>query len=126
LAMAAGLAMLKAINETPNFHAELERKAARLEAGLKANLEATGTNGVINRVGSMMTMFFTDNKTVTSFEEAMKSDTKRYAQYFRDSLESGIYLAPSQFEAMFVSAAHTDEEIDTCIEASLKAMQNFK
>lgn len=126
LAMAAGLAMLTTIKETPNFHAELERKAARLEAGLKANLKATGTNGVVNRVGSMMTLFFTDNQTVISFDEAMKSDTKKYAQYFRDSLEAGIYLAPSQFEAMFVSAAHTDEEIDTCIAASLKALQNFK
>jgi glutamate-1-semialdehyde 2,1-aminomutase len=126
LAMAAGLAMLTAINETPDFHKELERKAARLEAGLKSNLEKTGTKGVINRIGSMMTLFFTNNSRVSSFDEAMLSDTEKYAKYFRMSLDSGIYLAPSQFEAMFVSSAHSDEDIDNCIAASLNAMLNLK
>ena len=126
LAMAAGMAMLKTLNETPNFYGELERKAARLEEGLKANLKKTETKGIVNRVGSLMTLFFTDNEQVTSFDEAMKSDTKKYAQYFRSSLENGIYLAPSQFEAMFVSMAHTDKQIDTCIAASLKAMENLR
>jgi glutamate-1-semialdehyde 2,1-aminomutase len=126
LAMAAGLAMLTAINETPGFHEELERKAARLEAGLKSNLEKSGTKGVINRVGSMLTLFFTNDSRVTSFDEAMKSDTEKYAKYFRMSLDSGIYLAPSQFEAMFVSRAHSNEDIDNCIAASLNAMLNLK
>ncbi|MDP4201809.1 MAG: glutamate-1-semialdehyde 2,1-aminomutase [Bacteroidota bacterium] len=125
LAMAAGLAMLKTLNETPNFYDELERKAKRLEEGLKANLEKTGVKGIINRVGSLMTLFFTESAQVTSFEEAMTSDTKKYADYFKTSLDSGIYQAPSQFEAMFISQAHTDEDIDRCIAASLEAMKKL-
>ncbi len=125
LAMAAGLAMLKVLNETPDFYADLNRKSARLEAGLKANLEKTGTKGVINRVGSLQTLFFTENNQVNSFDDAMKSDTDKFAKYFRNSLENGIYLGPSQFEAMFVSSAHTNDDIDNAIAASLKAMEKL-
>jgi glutamate-1-semialdehyde-2,1-aminomutase len=125
LAMAAGLAMLKTLNETPGFYDELERKAKRLEEGLKANLEKTGVKGIVNREGSLMTLFFTDSAQVTSFDEAMTSDTKKYADYFKTSLDSGIYQAPSQFEAMFISQAHTDEDIDCCIAASLEAMKKL-
>lgn len=125
LAMAAGLAMLKTLNETPGFYDELERKAKRLEEGLKANLEKTGVKGIVNRVGSLMTLFFTESAQVTSFDEAMTSDTKKYADYFKTSLDSGIYQAPSQFEAMFISQAHTDEDIDRCIAASLEAMKKL-
>jgi len=126
LAMAAGIAMLTLINETPDFYAELERKAAKLEAGLRDNLAKTGVKGVINRVGSMMTLFFTNEKQVTSLDEAMKSDTGKYADYFKMTLESGIYIAPSQFESLFVSYAHTDKDIDTIIEANLKALNQLK
>ncbi|MCF6171483.1 MAG: glutamate-1-semialdehyde 2,1-aminomutase [Bacteroidales bacterium] len=125
LAMAAGLAMLKALNETPGFYEALESKAARLENGLRENLEKTATPGVVNRVGSLLTLFFTQKEQVTSYDEAMASDTEKFANYFRHSLENGIYLAPSQFEAMFVSYAHTDEDIDKCIAASLEAMQKI-
>jgi len=125
LAMAAGMAMLKVLNETTDFYVKLDMKAAKLEAGLKANLEKTGTNGVINRVGSLLTLFFTEKKQVVSFDDAILSDTDKYAKYFGNSLENGIYLAPSQFEAMFVSDVHTEEEINNCIKASLKAMENL-
>jgi glutamate-1-semialdehyde 2,1-aminomutase len=125
LAMAAGLAMLKILNETPRFYEELERKAARLEAGLKANLDKTGTKGIVNRVGSLLTLFFTEKTQVTSFDEAMESNTEHYAHYFRESLDNGIYLAPSQFEALFISNAHSDEDIDRCIEESLKALETM-
>jgi len=126
LAMAAGIAMLTLINETPDFYAELERKAAKLESGLRDNLAKTGVKGVINRVGSMMTLFFTNETQVTSLDEAMKSDTGKYADYFKMTLESGIYVAPSQFESLFVSYAHTDKDIDTIIEANLKAINQLK
>ena len=125
LAMAAGIAMLTLINETPDFYAELERKAARLESGIRKNLLATGVKGVINRVGSMMTLFFTNEIQVTSLAEAMKSDTGKYAAYFKMSLESGIYIAPSQFESLFVSYAHTDEDIDAILDANLKALKQL-
>lgn len=126
LAMAAGLTMLKTLNDTPGFYEELERKAERLESGLRANLDLTNTKGIINRVGSLLTLFFTDENQVVSFDESMRSDTDKYAKYFRASLDNGIYLAPSQFEAMFISAAHTDNDIDMCIAASLKALEELK
>jgi len=125
LAMAAGIAMLKLINGTPDFYAELERKAAKLEAGMRNNLLSTGVKGVINRVGSMMTLFFTNENQVTSLAEAMKSDTGKYADYFKMSLESGIYIAPSQFESLFVSYAHTDKDIDAILDANLKALKQL-
>ena len=71
----------------------------------------------------MMTLFFTDSEKVTNLEEAMTADTERYASYFKLALESGIYLAPSQFECLFVSYAHTDEEIDHIIAANLQALK---
>jgi glutamate-1-semialdehyde 2,1-aminomutase len=125
LAMAAGLTMLKTLNNTPDFYTELERKAAKLESGIRANLEKTNTKAVVNRVGSLITLFFTEENQVTSFDESMRSDTDKYAKYFRASLENGIYLAPSQFEAMFVSKAHTDKDIDVCISAGLKALEEL-
>jgi glutamate-1-semialdehyde 2,1-aminomutase len=125
LAMAAGIAMLDMIEENTTLYAELERKAARLEAGILKNLAETGVPGVINRVGSMMTLFFTSEKQVTNLEEAMTSDTEQYAKYFKLSLESGIYLAPSQFECLFVSSAHTDEDIDRMIVANLEALKGM-
>ena len=125
LAMAAGTVMLKTLKNNPQIYQELERKAARLEAGLKANLEKAGLPGIINRVGSMMTLFFTDEKKVENFNQAMKSDTSRYAAYFRKSLEAGIYLAPSQFECLFISDAHSDTDIDRMIRSSKEAMKNM-
>ncbi len=126
LAMAAGIAMLTMIDETADLYPEMERKAARLEEGILKNLEETGVKGVINRVGSMMTLFFTDLKLVTNLDEAMTADTAKYAGYFKLSLESGIYLAPSQFECLFVSYAHSDKDIDTMIAANLQALKQMK
>jgi glutamate-1-semialdehyde 2,1-aminomutase len=124
LAMAAGITMLKELNK-PGFYAALERKAARLEKGLKENLEKTGHKAVINRVGSLMTLFFNEAEKLESFDDVMKSDSEKYGRYFRAALNSGIYLAPSQFEAAFVSNAHSDEDIDTTIKASLLALQQL-
>jgi glutamate-1-semialdehyde 2,1-aminomutase len=108
LAMVAGYTTLQIINNTPGFYAKLDEKSAKLEAGIRANIEKTGVKATINRVGSMMTLFFTEVSKVNSFDDAMKSDTAKYADYFKMALQSGIYLAPSQFEAAFVSAAHTE------------------
>ncbi|TVQ94899.1 MAG: glutamate-1-semialdehyde-2,1-aminomutase, partial [Bacteroidetes bacterium] len=102
LAMAAGLATLKIIDETPGFHKNLEEKSARLEKGLRENLKQTGHKGVINRVGSMITLFFTELDAVKSFDDANQSDTEKFSRYFRAMLNQGIYLPPSQFEAAFI------------------------
>lgn len=107
LATAAGLSVLRRLRD-PAVYEELERRAARLEAGLAAF-------GRVNRVGAMLTLFNTDGE-VRDFEDAQACDTERYAALFRHLLANGIYIAPSQFEAMFVSLAHGDEEIDRTIE----------
>jgi len=125
LAMAAGSTMLKLIKNTADFYPELERKAKKLEEGIRSNLKETGIKAVLNRVGSMMTLFFTDEEKVSSYEEAMSANTKRYAEYFKLSLESGMYIAPSQFECLFVSYAHTDEDIDNIINANLNALKQL-
>ena len=125
LAMAAGSTMLKLILNTADFYPELERKAKELEEGIRNNLKETGIKAVLNRVGSMMTLFFTNEEKVSSYEEAMNADTTRYAKYFKLSLESGMYIAPSQFECLFVSYAHTDEDIDNIISANLNALKQL-
>jgi glutamate-1-semialdehyde 2,1-aminomutase len=122
LAMAAGLVMLKTLKNNPSIYAELERKANKLENGLKENIQKTGTKAVINRVGSLLTLFFTNLEKIESFEEVMQSNKDKYAKYFSLALEAGVYLAPSQFEAAFISNAHSDEDIDKAIEASYQAM----
>lgn len=126
LAMSAGLATLKIINETRGFYNELDRKGSLLEIGFRENLQNTGIPGVINRIGSLMTLFFTEEKKVNSYDTAVKSDTGRYARYFKLSLENGIYLAPSQFEAAFVSFAHTDDDIEKAVKAGLRALEIIK
>jgi len=122
LAMAAGLVMLKTLKNNPSIYTELERKGAMLEKGLRENLQKTGNKGVINRVGSLMTLFFTDLEKIESFDAVMKTDQVKYARYFRLALEANVYLAPSQFEAAFISNAHSDEDIEKTIEASYLAM----
>ncbi|MDP4272292.1 MAG: glutamate-1-semialdehyde 2,1-aminomutase [Bacteroidota bacterium] len=125
LAMAAGLATLRILEQTPFFYNVMDMKAARLAKGLKRCLAETGIPGVVNRVGSMFTLFFTEEQSVKSFDDVMKSDTKRFARFFKLSLDAGVYLAPSQFEAGFVSIAHTDEMIDQTVEAALNAMKQL-
>jgi glutamate-1-semialdehyde 2,1-aminomutase len=108
LATAAGLSVLRRLRD-PDVYEELERRGARLEAGLSAF-------GRVNRVGAMLTLFGTHGE-VRNFEDAQACDAERYAALFRHLLAHGIYIAPSQFEAMFVSLAHGDEEIDRTIDA---------
>lgn len=126
LAMSAGYETLRIIDETPNFYNKLEEKGAKLEKGIRENLSKVGVNAVINRVGSLMTLFFTELNEVKSFKDAMKSDTTKYAEYFRECLEGGIYLAPSQFECAFISAAHTGADISFTIASNLKALKKLK
>jgi glutamate-1-semialdehyde 2,1-aminomutase len=108
LATAAGLSVLRRLRDDAVYDG-LERRGARLEAGLAGH-------GHVRRVGAMATMFMTSTG-VRDFEDAQRCDTERYAALFRHLLERGIYIAPSQFEAMFVSLAHGDEEIDRTIDA---------
>ena len=126
LAMAAGITTLRLLDETPDFYKNLEKSSALLEEGLQNNLKELQFDGVINRVGSMFTLFFTNEDSVNSFADVKKCDTALFAEYFRMSLESGIYLAPSQYEAGFVSAAHTNEDIESTVKASYLALKQLK
>ncbi len=122
LAMAAGYSALKHINEHPGIYDELEEKSTYLEKGFKENLKSIGKKYAMNRVGSMMCMFFTE-EPVYNFNDAVKSDTEMYAKYFHEMLKRGIYLAPAQFEALFVSTAHTNSDLDKTIKAHKESLE---
>ncbi|MDR6195506.1 glutamate-1-semialdehyde 2,1-aminomutase [Siphonobacter sp. SORGH_AS_0500] len=116
IAMAAGKAMLTYLNENPGVYAELDRIGAKLENGLRAGNKKAGKNYTINRIGSMYTLFFNEEK-VTDFNSAKASDLTLFGAYFQAMLKRGIYLAPSQFESLFLSHALTDEIVDQIIAA---------
>ncbi|HHJ98950.1 MAG TPA: glutamate-1-semialdehyde-2,1-aminomutase [Actinobacteria bacterium] len=120
IAMVAGLALMAELAK-PGVYDELERKGARLEAGLRAAVEAAGIDAFLTRVGAMATMFFTAEQ-VRDWKTASTSDTDRYAAYFRGMMDRGIVLAPSQFEATFVGLAHSDEDIDAMTSAAAEVL----
>ncbi len=122
LAMAAGYAALSYIKEHPEIYVQLEKSSMYLENGFKDNLKAIGKNYAMNRVGSMMCMFFTE-EPINDFKSAVKSDTALYGKYFHEMLKRGIYLAPAQFEALFISTAHTKEDLDKTIKAHGEALK---
>ena len=124
LAVSAGLATLKRLQQENPF-ARLEALGARLERGLLDGAAKSAIALRLNRIGSMMTLFFTDRE-VTDFESAKTSDLKRFNAFFHAMLDQGFYLPPSQFEAAFVSAAHTEADIDQTIDAATKAFERFK
>ena len=115
VAMAAGLAQLKILSSHPEIYDRLERQGAMLQAGLQKALSRVPAQ--VNRVGSLLTVFFT-GKPVTGYEGGRSSDLNRFRQWYLGLLERGVYAAPSQFEAMFLSDAHRDEDIRKIIEAA--------
>ena len=121
LAMTAGYETLVRLRR-PGAYDILEVRAAALEAGFRENLKSLKLNLQINRVGSMMTLFFTD-EPVNCYRAATRCDQERFARYFRAMLERGIYLAPSQFEAIFVSLAHEDADIQETVKAHYGALK---
>lgn len=123
LAVAAGLAMLE-ILETRGVYEELDRLGERLAQGLLRGAQKAGIPVALNRVGSMMTLFF-GSGPIRKFEDVAACDTERFAHYHRQMLERGIYLAPSAFEATFVSLAHTNAEIDQCVDAAAEVFSGL-
>ena len=121
LAMAAGFAALTHIKENPGIYDLLEEKTDRLETGFRENLEKLGKAYRINRIGSMISMFFTE-QPVYDLESAMKSDTALYAKFFHGMLDRGIYLPPAQFESWFLSTALTDDDIERTIKAHYESL----
>jgi len=120
LAMAAGNVMFDLLSKG-GVYESLEEKSAKLCQGLKQNVEDLGIDAQFTRVGSMFSMFFT-SKEIVDFETVKTCDTDFFKRYFNGLLEEGVYIAPSQFEAGFMSVVHTDEEINLTIEASRKAL----
>jgi len=123
LAMAAGIATLEILKQG-NLYTELEQKSDILFSGLENAAQDAGIRVVINRVGSMGTLFFTA-KPVSNFADAKESNQDFFKKYYRDMLEQGIYLAPSPFEASFLSAAHTNEMIEKTIQSASKSFRNM-
>ncbi len=123
LAMTAGIETLKILSK-PGVYKSLEKTSADLERGLREAAAEAGIPTTINRVGSMFTTFFTDKKVV-DFATAKTSDTTRFGNFFRSMLANGVNLAPSQFEAAFLSLAHSKGDIAKTVEAARKSMKNL-
>jgi len=121
LAMRAGIAALKQLTK-PGLYEQMTQLAERLVSGLHAELAAAGIPARINAMGSLATVFFAKER-VRNYADAKRSDTKRYARFFREMLARGIFLAPSQFEAAFISAAHTSADIERTLAAAREAFQ---
>jgi glutamate-1-semialdehyde 2,1-aminomutase len=120
LAVAAGLATLRKL--TSGLYQRLDTLGRRLEEGLKAAIARTGTAARVQRLGSAFTLFFT-SEPVTDFTSAKRADSARFGRFFHELLERGVYLPPAQLEAGFISAAHTENDIDTFITAVDPAMR---
>ncbi|MDQ4138897.1 MAG: aminotransferase class III-fold pyridoxal phosphate-dependent enzyme, partial [Bacteroidota bacterium] len=124
IAMAAGYAMLTYLNEHPEVYAYLENITSKLVEGMRENLAQLNLEYTINHVGSMFGIFFTPDPVI-DFDSAKRSDLALFGQYFNSMLRQGIYLAPSQFESLFVSIALTDKLADKYIAANLAALQEI-
>lgn len=124
VAMAAGLAQLTYLKEHPQVYADIAAKGEKLACGLRAAAAEAGVPVAINQIGSLLAPFFTPTE-VTTFTDAKGSDVGRYARYFQGMLEHGVALAPAQFEAMFVSEAHGDAELDATLAAARAALRSL-
>lgn len=124
IAMAAGQAMLTYLNEHPEVYERIETVGNTLTSGIRANMQKLGLNYTLNHVGSMFTLFFTD-KPVNNFEDAKSSDTALFGKFFNAMLKRGVYMAPSQYEAMFISTALTDEHVAQILDASYESFKEI-
>jgi glutamate-1-semialdehyde 2,1-aminomutase len=123
LAMAAGSKTLEVLSR-PGVYERLDAQSAKLETGLRAEADRAGVDLTVNRVGSMFTPFFTPGP-VADYASAKKSDTVAFGRFFHSLLDRGIYLPPSQFEAAFVSTAHTEADIEQTVLAAGEAFQQL-
>ena len=124
LAMRAGLATLPKL-QVPGFYEDVNRKTQRLADGFRSALKQANVNGQVNFTGSLLTMFFID-QPVRNYADAKRSSSARFAAFFQEMLSRGIFIAPSQYEALFVSAAHTDADIDRAIAAARESLASMQ
>ncbi|CAC9539801.1 Glutamate-1-semialdehyde 2,1-aminomutase (EC 5.4.3.8) [uncultured Gammaproteobacteria bacterium] len=125
MSMAAGLAMLKAIDKDKNLYENLEQKALKLTNGIVAKAQENNIPMSSNVVGGMFGLFFTEAEAVTNFEQTCACDVERFNRFFHLMLEGGVYLAPSAYEAGFISTAHTDADIEHTIALAEKCFQKL-
>jgi len=123
LAMSAGLCILNKLND--KVYHSLEKKSQIIYDGLVNNINNTGVKAVVNRVGSMLTLFFTNKKEINNYEDAKSCNLKLFAEYFKFMLDNGIYLPPSQFESLFISDAISYKEIDYFIKINKEALKQI-
>lgn len=124
IAMSAGLAMLKYLNAHPEAYVQINQTGSTIVEGIKASLKKLGLNYTVNHLGSMYSLFFTD-KPVTDFESAKTSQVELFGKYFRAMLDRGIYLAPSQFESLFISTAIGDKEVELILKANEESLKEI-
>ena len=124
VAMAAGMATLTAIQKE-GFHHDLATKTSALMQGFESVAEEAGIALTTQAVGAMFGVFFTEEKTVTSFSQVMACDVERFKKFYHGMLEAGVYLAPSAFEAGFISAAHSDDDICATVDAARAVMKTL-
>jgi glutamate-1-semialdehyde 2,1-aminomutase len=124
MAMQAGLATLKEL-KNKKIYSQLEAKGEKLEKGLQNNIKELDFPAYFNRVGSMFTLFFTE-KAVVNYQDVKNCDLDLFAAYFKEMIEAGIYLPPSQFEANFISLALSEEDLDKTIAANYQALKKLK
>jgi glutamate-1-semialdehyde 2,1-aminomutase len=119
--MRAGIATLEQLAR-PEIYERINEQSGRLVVGLRRALAETGIAGQVNAAGSLATLFFTADP-VRNYSDAKRSDTKKYGRFFREMLDRGVFLAPSQFEAAFVSAAHTSEDVSRTVAAARDSLR---
>ena len=124
VAMAAGLATLTAIQKD-GFHHDLATRTSALMQGFESVAEETGIPLTTQAVGGMFGVFFTEEKSITSFSQVMACDVDRFRKFYHGMLDAGVYMAPSAFEAGFMSAAHTDNDISATLDAARSAMKTL-
>ena len=124
LAMSAGLSVLKRLDLS--LFKTLENISLKIHEGFNRNIRETNTKAIINRVGSMMTLFFTDLNKISNFEDSLNCDTDKYAKYFKSMLDMGIYLPPSQYECCFFSSSLSEKDIDKIIKSNRIALKTIK
>lgn len=125
LAMHMGYKNIKILQETEDIYEKMEETAKKLEEGIKTNIEKTGVKATIVRFRNMLTLFFGEGP-FKNYDDVSKCDTDMYAKYFKEMLERGIMLPPAQFECMFLSTAHSDEDLEKTIAANLEALEAIK
>ena len=125
VAMAAGLATLELV-AVEGFHARLDTAAKRLVEGLQAQADAAGIGFATNQTGGMFGYFFSTERTITRFDQVTRCDMKTFRRFYHGMLQAGVYLAPSAYEAGFVSSTHTDSVIDATLDASAEVFRNLR